>query len=77
MPSLDQSIVWAVGGLLFRLLRLFRALDKLAISLRDVVAADVGSLIVVATPGSGGLLRTRREAERTLPALQRCGHAHV
>ena len=36
-----------VGGLLFRLLRLFPALDKVAISLRDIVAAVVGSLIVL------------------------------
>jgi hypothetical protein len=69
MPSFDQLIVWTVIGLPFRLVRLLPALDKLAISLRDVVAAAVGSLIVVATPGSGGLVRARREAERTLLAL--------
>ena len=53
-----------VGGLLFRFLRLFPALDKVAISLRDIVAAVVGSLIVLAacwafqrftrSPGGGG-----------------------
>jgi uncharacterized membrane protein YeaQ/YmgE (transglycosylase-associated protein family) len=37
-----------VGGLLFRLLRLLPALDRVAISLRDVVAATAGSLIVLA-----------------------------
>ena len=37
-----------VGGLLFRLLGLFRELDKVIISLRDVVAAVVGSLLVIA-----------------------------
>jgi uncharacterized membrane protein YeaQ/YmgE (transglycosylase-associated protein family) len=37
-----------VGGLLFRLLGLFPGLDRIAISLRDVVAAVVGSLIVLA-----------------------------
>jgi uncharacterized membrane protein YeaQ/YmgE (transglycosylase-associated protein family) len=37
-----------VGGLLFRLLRLFPELDNVAISLRDVVAAFVGSLLVLA-----------------------------
>ena len=37
-----------VGGVLFRLLQLFPALDKVAISLRDIVAATVGSLIVLA-----------------------------
>ena len=37
-----------VGGLLFRLLRLFPGLDKVTISLRDVVAAVAGSLLVLA-----------------------------
>ena len=37
-----------VGGLLFRLLGLFPGLDRVAISLRDVVAAVVGSLLVLA-----------------------------
>jgi uncharacterized membrane protein YeaQ/YmgE (transglycosylase-associated protein family) len=37
-----------VGGLLFRLFGLFPGLDKVAISLRDVVAAVVGSLLVLA-----------------------------
>jgi uncharacterized membrane protein YeaQ/YmgE (transglycosylase-associated protein family) len=37
-----------VGGILFRLFRLFPGLDQLTISLRDVVAAFVGSLIVIA-----------------------------
>jgi uncharacterized membrane protein YeaQ/YmgE (transglycosylase-associated protein family) len=37
-----------VGGLLFRLLRLLPELDRVMISLRDVVAAVVGSLIVLA-----------------------------
>jgi uncharacterized membrane protein YeaQ/YmgE (transglycosylase-associated protein family) len=36
-----------IGGLLFRLFGLFPALDKVAISLRDVVAAVVGSLLVL------------------------------
>jgi uncharacterized membrane protein YeaQ/YmgE (transglycosylase-associated protein family) len=36
-----------VGGLLFRLLGLFPELDRIAISLRDVVAAVVGSLFVL------------------------------
>jgi uncharacterized membrane protein YeaQ/YmgE (transglycosylase-associated protein family) len=36
-----------VGGLLFRTFGLFPGLDKIAISLRDVVAAVVGSLIVL------------------------------
>ena len=37
-----------VGGLLFWLFGLFPELDKYAISLRDIVAAIVGSLIVLA-----------------------------
>jgi uncharacterized membrane protein YeaQ/YmgE (transglycosylase-associated protein family) len=37
-----------VGGLLFRLLDLFPELDKVTISLRDVVAAVVGSLLILA-----------------------------
>ena len=36
-----------VGGLLFRLLRLWPGLDQIAISLRDVVAAFVGSMLVL------------------------------
>ena len=36
-----------VGGLLFRLLGLFPGLDAISISLRDVVAAFVGSLLVL------------------------------
>jgi uncharacterized membrane protein YeaQ/YmgE (transglycosylase-associated protein family) len=36
-----------VGGLLFRLFGLLTGLDKIAISLRDIVAAIVGSLIVL------------------------------
>ena len=36
-----------VGGSLFRLLRLFPGLDRVSILLRDVVAAFVGSLIVL------------------------------
>ena len=38
-----------VGGFLFRLFGLFPGLDKVAISLRDVVAAVAGSLLVLAT----------------------------
>jgi uncharacterized membrane protein YeaQ/YmgE (transglycosylase-associated protein family) len=36
-----------VGGLLFRLLGLFPELDKYSVSLRDVVAAVAGSLLVL------------------------------
>ena len=36
-----------VGGLLFRALGLLSALDRVTISLRDVVAAIVGSLLVL------------------------------
>jgi uncharacterized membrane protein YeaQ/YmgE (transglycosylase-associated protein family) len=37
-----------IGGFLFRLFGLFETLDKYAVSLRDVVAAIVGSLLVLA-----------------------------
>jgi uncharacterized membrane protein YeaQ/YmgE (transglycosylase-associated protein family) len=37
-----------VGGLLFRLFGIFTALDRVSISLRDVVAAMAGSLLVLA-----------------------------
>lgn len=37
-----------IGGFLFRLFGLFSGLDKLTISLRDVVAAVIGSLLVLA-----------------------------
>jgi uncharacterized membrane protein YeaQ/YmgE (transglycosylase-associated protein family) len=36
-----------VGGLLFRLLGILRSLDGVTISLRDVIAAFVGSLLVL------------------------------
>jgi uncharacterized membrane protein YeaQ/YmgE (transglycosylase-associated protein family) len=36
-----------VGGFLFRLFGLFPQLDKVSISLRDIVAAFVGSLIIL------------------------------
>jgi uncharacterized membrane protein YeaQ/YmgE (transglycosylase-associated protein family) len=37
-----------IGGLLFRLLDLFPGLDQVTISLRDVTAAVIGSLLVLA-----------------------------
>ena len=40
-----------VGGLPFRLLGLLPGLDQISISLRDVVAAFVGSLIILAAIG--------------------------
>jgi uncharacterized membrane protein YeaQ/YmgE (transglycosylase-associated protein family) len=47
--NLGIGLIGAViGGFLFRLFRLFPSLDKVAISLRDVVAAVVGSLLVLA-----------------------------
>lgn len=49
LRNLGLGLVGAsVGGLLFRLLDLFPELDKVTISLRDVVAAVVGSLLVLA-----------------------------
>jgi uncharacterized membrane protein YeaQ/YmgE (transglycosylase-associated protein family) len=47
--NLSVGLIGAlVGGLLFRLFGLFPGLNKVAISLRDVVAAVVGSLLVLA-----------------------------
>jgi uncharacterized membrane protein YeaQ/YmgE (transglycosylase-associated protein family) len=37
-----------IGGVLFRLFNIFPGLDKIAISLRDVVSALLGSLLVLA-----------------------------
>jgi len=37
-----------VGGLFFRVFGIWPGLDKIAISLRDVIAAFVGSLLVLA-----------------------------
>jgi len=49
LRNLGVGLVGAiVGGLLFRLFGLLPGLDKIAISLRDVVAALVGSLLVLA-----------------------------
>jgi uncharacterized membrane protein YeaQ/YmgE (transglycosylase-associated protein family) len=36
-----------IGGFLFRLLGLFPELDRVSVSLRDIVAAVVGSLLVL------------------------------
>ncbi len=37
-----------VGGLIFRVFGLFPSLDKIAISLRDIVAALAGSFLILA-----------------------------
>ena len=37
-----------IGGVLFRWLNLLPALDKISVSLRDIVAAVAGSLLVLA-----------------------------
>lgn len=48
MTNLGLGLAGAlVGGFLFRLLGLFPDLDRIAISLRDVIAAFVGSLLVL------------------------------
>ncbi|MFZ0502510.1 MAG: GlsB/YeaQ/YmgE family stress response membrane protein [Chthoniobacterales bacterium] len=49
LRNLGLGLVGAfVGGLLFRLFGLFSELHKISISLRDVMAAIVGSLLVLA-----------------------------
>ena len=48
LRNLGVGLIGAlVGGLLFRMLGLAPGLDRVALSLRDVVAAFVGSLIVL------------------------------
>lgn len=39
----------AVGGLIFRLFGLLPSLDKVSVSMRDIVAALVGSLLILAS----------------------------
>ncbi|CAH1672166.1 GlsB/YeaQ/YmgE family stress response membrane protein [Hyphomicrobiales bacterium] len=51
-----------VGGLLFRWFQIFPGLDGIAISLRDVVSAFVGSLVVL-----GGLWGWRRFGQKGGP----------
>ena len=49
LRNLGVGLVGAlVGGLLFRVLGIFPGLDRVAVSLRDVVAALIGSLLVLA-----------------------------
>jgi len=49
LRNLGVGLVGAlVGGLVFRLFGIFPGLEKIAISLRDVVAALIGSLLVLA-----------------------------
>ena len=48
LQNLGMGLVGAlVGGLLFRLLGLFPGLDAVTISLRDIVAACAGTLLVL------------------------------
>src|SRR3954451_21841620 len=48
LPNLGMGLIGAlVGGLLFRVFGLFPRLDEIAISLRDIVAACAGSLLVL------------------------------
>lgn len=58
-----------VGGLLFRLLGLLPGLDRIAVSLRDIVAAFVGSLLVLACFRLWQVWRSadRRDEERLPP----------
>ena len=48
-----------VGGLMVRMFGLFPRLDAIAISLRDVVAACVGSLVVLAALWAWDWRKTR------------------
>jgi uncharacterized membrane protein YeaQ/YmgE (transglycosylase-associated protein family) len=47
--NLGLGLVGAlIGGFLFRLFNLYPGLDKISVSLRDIVAAVAGSLIILA-----------------------------
>jgi uncharacterized membrane protein YeaQ/YmgE (transglycosylase-associated protein family) len=49
LRNLGVGLIGAIiGGFLFRMFGLLPGLDQVAISLRDVVAAFIGSLIVLA-----------------------------
>lgn len=49
IPNLVLGLAGAVlGGLLFRFLNIWPALDQLSVSLRDIVSALAGSLIILA-----------------------------
>lgn len=49
LRNLGLGLIGAlIGGLLFRLLGLWPGLDRISISLRDIVAAVIGSLILLA-----------------------------
>jgi uncharacterized membrane protein YeaQ/YmgE (transglycosylase-associated protein family) len=53
LRNLAMGLVGAlIGGLVFRLFGLFPRLDQIVVSLRDVVAACVGSLLVLAALGA-------------------------
>lgn len=68
--NLGVGLVGAlVGGLLFRVLGLFPELDRVAISLRDVVAAVIGSLIVLTALWIWQ--RSRHSADRSADASAR------
>lgn len=48
LRNLGMGLIGAlVGGFIFRLFGLFPGLDAISVSLRDIVAALVGSLIVI------------------------------
>ena len=48
LQNLGMGLVGAlVGGLLFRLFDIFPKLDEITVSLRDIVAAFAGSLLVL------------------------------
>src|SRR3974377_1271817 len=66
LRNLGVGLVGAlVGGLIFRLFGLLPGLDKIAISLRDVVAALVGSLLVLVAFWIWQKFRAWRQAKDT------------
>jgi uncharacterized membrane protein YeaQ/YmgE (transglycosylase-associated protein family) len=64
IQNLGLGLLGAViGGLIFRLFGLFPRLDAISISLRDVVAACSGSLLVLAALWAWHWRNARREPD--------------
>lgn len=67
LSNLGLGLIGALlGGAIFRVFRLFPRLDEISISLRDVVAACLGSLVVVAALWIWRWFHARASAEDRL-----------
>jgi uncharacterized membrane protein YeaQ/YmgE (transglycosylase-associated protein family) len=66
LRNLALGLVGAlVGGLLFRVFGIWPGLDRIAISLRDVIAAFVGSLVVLAALWIWQKIRSSEASQRS------------